>query len=40
MKRCPITYESCGKSLYSEKGLKLLSQNLERLELLGYTAAE
>ena len=40
MKRCPITYETCGKSLYSEKGLKLLSQNLERLELLEYTAAE
>ncbi|HPA24429.1 MAG TPA: HipA domain-containing protein [Candidatus Cloacimonas sp.] len=40
MKRCPITYEPCGKSLYSEKGLKLLSQNLERLELLEYTAAE
>ena len=40
MKPCPITYEACGKSLYSEKGLKLLSQNLERLELLEYTAAE
>ncbi|MBP7152581.1 MAG: HipA domain-containing protein [Paludibacteraceae bacterium] len=40
MKHCPITYESCGKSLYSEKGLNLLSQNLERLELLEYTAAE
>jgi len=40
MKRCPITYETCGKSLYSEKGLRLLSQNLERLELLEYTAAE
>jgi len=40
MKRCPITYESCGKSFYSEKGLNLLSQNLERLELLEYTAAE
>ena len=40
MKRCPITYESCGKSLYSKKGLNLLSQNLERLELLEYTAAE
>lgn len=40
MKRCPITYEPCGKSLYSEKGLKLLSQNLDSLELLSYTAAE
>lgn len=40
MKRCPITYEHTRKSLYSEKGLYLLSQNLERLELLEYTAAE
>ncbi|MFH0866378.1 MAG: HipA domain-containing protein [Bacteroidota bacterium] len=40
MKRCPITYEVTGKSLYSEKGLRLLSQNLENLELLAYTAAE
>ncbi|PKP20398.1 MAG: type II toxin-antitoxin system HipA family toxin [Bacteroidetes bacterium HGW-Bacteroidetes-21] len=40
MKRCPITYELCGKSLYSEKGLKLLSQNLNNLELLSYTAEE
>jgi len=40
MKRCPITYEPCGKSLYSEKGLKLLSQNLDSLKLLSYTAAE
>lgn len=40
MKLCPITYEPCGKSLYSEKGLNLLSQNLESLELLAYTAAE
>lgn len=23
--RCPITYELCGKQLYSEKGLRLLS---------------
>ena len=40
MKRCPITYEVIGKSLYSEKGLRLLSQNLEDLKLLAYTAAE
>jgi serine/threonine-protein kinase HipA len=40
MKRCPITYEPCENSLYSEKGLKLLSQNLVNLELLAYTAEE
>lgn len=40
MKCCPITYDPCGKSLYSDKGLKLLSQNLENLELLSYTAEE
>jgi len=40
MKRCPITYDPCGKSLYCNKGLKLLSQNLENLELLSYTAEE
>jgi len=40
MKRCPITYEPSGKSLYSDKGLKMLSQNLSTLELLSYTAGE
>ncbi|MFH0893883.1 MAG: HipA domain-containing protein, partial [Bacteroidota bacterium] len=40
MKRCPITYELCGKSLYSNKGLKLLSQGLNDLQLLSYTAEE
>jgi serine/threonine-protein kinase HipA len=40
MKRCSITYEPCENSLYSEKGLKLLSQNLVNLELLTYTAEE
>ncbi len=40
MKTCPLTYEPCGDFLYSEKGLKLLSQNLDNLELLSYTAAE
>ncbi|MCK9398661.1 MAG: HipA domain-containing protein [Bacteroidales bacterium] len=40
MNRCSITYEPCEKSLYSEKGLKLLSQNLVSLELLAYTAEE
>jgi serine/threonine-protein kinase HipA len=40
MNRCPITYELCENSFYSEKGLKHLSQNLEKLELFNYTAAE
>lgn len=40
MKRCPISYEPCKNSHYSEKGLKLLSQNLTGLKLLAYTAAE
>jgi serine/threonine-protein kinase HipA len=40
MKLCPITYESPENSFYSKKGLSLLSQNLEKLELLEYTAAE
>ncbi|MCX6257751.1 MAG: HipA domain-containing protein [Bacteroidia bacterium] len=40
MKRCPIFYEPCKNSHYSEKGLKLLSQNLTGLKLLAYTAAE
>ncbi len=40
MKRCPVTYEPCGRALYSEKGLKILSQNLDNLELLSYTAEE
>jgi serine/threonine-protein kinase HipA len=38
--RCPISYELCAESLYSEKGLKQLSQNLHGLELLAYTAEE
>jgi serine/threonine-protein kinase HipA len=40
MNRCPISYEPCGKFLYSEKGLKLLSQNLENLQLFAYSAEE
>ncbi|MFC2101119.1 HipA domain-containing protein [Bacteroidota bacterium] len=40
MKRCPISYELANQSLYSEKGLKILSQNLTHLALLEYTAAE
>jgi serine/threonine-protein kinase HipA len=40
MNRCPITYELCGQSLYSESGLKLLSPALKILEPLGLTADE
>ncbi len=40
MKLCPISYEACGKSFYSDKGLKQLSHNLKNLQLLNYTAAE
>jgi len=40
MNRCPITYELCGDKFYSIKGLKLLSQNLDSLELFAYSAEE
>src|SRR5665647_370562 len=40
MNRCPITYELCGESLYSEKGLKLLAPTLRGLKTLQFTAAE
>jgi serine/threonine-protein kinase HipA len=40
MNQCPITYEPCGDNLYSEKGLKLLSPVLNKLDLLGYSAGE
>lgn len=40
MNRCPITYEHCGMSLYSANGLKLLSKNLNKLELFSFTAEE
>ncbi|HAQ19481.1 MAG TPA: type II toxin-antitoxin system HipA family toxin [Prolixibacteraceae bacterium] len=40
MNRCPITYDECSESLYSEKGLKLLSPALKSLGLLNYTAEE
>jgi serine/threonine-protein kinase HipA len=40
MNRCPITYQLCGETRYSEKGLKLLSPSLKRLDLLNYTAEE
>jgi len=40
MNRCPITYEPVHDSLYSKKGLKLLSQKLDNLELFAYSAEE
>ncbi|MHC1707273.1 MAG: HipA domain-containing protein [Bacteroidales bacterium] len=40
MNTCPLTYEACGNSLYSVKGLKLLAQSLEKLELFPFTAEE
>jgi serine/threonine-protein kinase HipA len=35
--RCPITYNACGRSLYSAEGLKFLSANLSELNLLPFT---
>lgn len=40
MNRCPITYEPCGKLLYSLKGLKKISYALKELALLEYSAEE
>ncbi|HSW56685.1 MAG TPA: HipA domain-containing protein [Ignavibacteriaceae bacterium] len=40
MNTCPITYEPCGDKKYSEKGFKLLSRNLTRLEDFPYTQEE
>jgi serine/threonine-protein kinase HipA len=40
MNTCPITYEPCGDKKYSEKGLKLLSRNLTRLDDFPYTQEE
>ncbi|HEX2935600.1 MAG TPA: HipA domain-containing protein [Bacteroidales bacterium] len=40
MNRCPITYEPCGESLYSEKGLRLLSPALKKLDILNLSAEE
>jgi len=40
MNRCPITYDLCGNQPYSEKGLRLLSPTLKRLEPLHFTAEE
>ncbi len=40
MNRCPITYEECGDSKYSERGLKRLSRSLTCLNDLPFTAEE
>jgi serine/threonine-protein kinase HipA len=40
MNRCPITYHLCEETRYSEKGLKLLSPSLKKLDLLDFTAEE
>lgn len=40
MNRCPITYELCGTSKYSEKGLRMIAPKLTHLNDLPYTAAE
>ncbi|MBN2600620.1 MAG: HipA domain-containing protein [Candidatus Marinimicrobia bacterium] len=40
MKRCPITYESCGDRQYSRRGLQLFSRRLDRLNDFRYSAAE
>ncbi|MBF0529934.1 MAG: HipA domain-containing protein [Deltaproteobacteria bacterium] len=40
MNFCPITYEECGDSKYSVRGLRLLSRNLSDLKDLPYTAQE
>lgn len=38
MNRCPITYDDCGEARYSDRGLRLLSPRLEKLEPLPYSA--
>jgi serine/threonine-protein kinase HipA len=40
MNRCPITYEPCGDRLYSVRGLRLLSKNLNDLKPFPYTIEE
>jgi serine/threonine-protein kinase HipA len=40
MSRCPITYEECGPSRYSEAGLRLLSRRLRTLFDFPYSASE
>lgn len=40
MNRCPITYDPCEESTYSEKGLKQLSSSLKTLAPLDFSAEE
>ncbi len=40
MNRCPITYELCGKGLYSRAGLRALSPNLDTLQDFPYEAEQ
>lgn len=40
MNRCPITYEECGESAYSLRGLRLLNKKLTHLDPLPITAVE
>ena len=40
MNRCPITYDECGVSFYSQRGLHLLNKNLSNLNHFPLTASE
>jgi serine/threonine-protein kinase HipA len=40
MNRCPITYHLCEETLYSEKGLRILSPKLKSLAILDFNAEE
>ncbi len=40
MNHCPITYEECGESDYSQRGLRLLNKKLSNLKSLPFTALE
>ncbi len=40
MNRCPITYELCGETLYSEAGLRALSPSLKELHDFPYNAQQ
>lgn len=40
MNICPITYQPCGDKKYSDKGIKLLSRNLNQLKNLPLTQEE
>ncbi len=40
MNHCPITYEECGESAYSRRGLRLLNKNLSDLNVFPLRASE